>query len=378
MASKRDYYEVLGVDRNVADKDVAVAYRKLAIKYHPDKNPGDEDAIRKFKECAEAFEVLSDREKRARYDRYGHAGVDGPGGGGGAHFTDVNDIFEAFGDVFGEGMFGDLFGGGGRGRRGTRGRKGSDIKCEVTLDLAEAARGTSKELSFERQERCDDCNGSGAMAGSKPEQCSYCGGKGQVIQSSGIFRVQTTCPACQGGGQIIKDPCPTCRGSGMTKRRVKRDVNIPAGVDSQTRLRLAGEGNPSPNGGPAGDCYCFITVREHPLFQREGQHLICQMPITYAQATLGATVDVPTLDGREELDIPPGTQPGEVFKLRGRGLPDPRYSGKGDLLVQVQLEVPKHLTERQEALLRELAEEEKTNVSAHQKSFFEKLKEHFF
>lgn len=374
MAGKRDYYEVLGVAHSATDKEIAAAYRKLAIQYHPDKNPGDDEAVQKFKEAAEAFEVLSDSDKRGRYDRYGHAGVDGPSGG--AHFTDVNDIFEAFGDIFGEGVFGDLFGGG-RGRRGRRTRRGGDVRADVTLDLLEAARGATKKVRFERLEACGDCRGSGARPGSKPESCRYCGGRGQVVQTTGIFRVQTTCPACQGAGSLIKDPCPSCRGEGQVRHRVEREVRIPAGVDSDTRLRLGGEGNHSPEGGSPGDCYCFIKVKQHPLFHREGQHLVCQLPITYSQAALGAEVEVPTLDGRENLSIPPGTQPGEVFRLRGRGMPDPRQRGRGDLLVQIQLEVPKTLTERQESLLRELADEERANVSPHRKSFFEKLKDYF-
>jgi molecular chaperone DnaJ len=372
MAAKRDYYEVLGVVRTASDKEIANAYRKLAIQYHPDKNPGDEEAVARFKECAEAFEVLSDSDKRARYDRYGHAGVEGPGGG--PHFSDVNDVFEAFGDIFGEGLFGEIFGGG---RRGRRTRRGGDVRSDVSLDLLEAARGATKKVRFERLERCDECRGSGAKPGSKPETCRYCGGQGQVIQTTGIFRVQTTCPACRGAGSTIKDPCPACRGEGQMRRRVEREVRIPPGVDNDTRLRLGGEGNQSAEGGTPGDCYCFISVKEHTLFHREGQHLVCQIPLTYSQAALGAKIDVPTLDGREELTIPAGTQPGDVFRLRGRGMPDARQRGMGDLLVQVSLEVPKTLTPRQEELLRELAEEEQANVSAHRKSFFEKLKDYF-
>ncbi|MEX2121136.1 MAG: molecular chaperone DnaJ [Pirellulales bacterium] len=373
--AKRDYYEVLGVGRDASEKEIATAYRKLAIQFHPDKNPGDDEAVQRFKEAAEAFEVLSDGDKRARYDRFGHAGVDGPGGGA-PHFTDVNDIFQAFGDIFGDAMFGDLFGGR-QGRRGRRQHRGADVRCDVTLDLHEAARGATKKLRFERHQRCGQCDGSGARRGSSPEACRYCGGVGQVIQSSGMFRIQTTCPSCRGAGSVIKEPCPECRGEGMVRGRVEREVRIPAGVDSDTRLRLSGEGNPSPDGGPPGDCYCFITVREHPLFEREGQHLICRLPLSYSQAALGATIEVPTLDGREPLEIPAGTQPGEVFKLRGRGMPDPRARGRGDLLVQVNVDIPKNLTSRQEELLRELAEEERVNVSPHRKSFFEKLRDYF-
>jgi molecular chaperone DnaJ len=376
MAAKRDYYEVLSVTRTASDGEIAAAYRKMAIQYHPDKNPGDDDAVKRFKECAEAYEVLSDGDKRARYDRYGHAGVDGPGGGA-PHFSDVNDIFQAFGDIFGDSVFGDLFGGGRRGGGGRRVQRGNDVRCDLSLDLLETARGCTKQVQYKRHQRCTDCQGSGAKPGSKPEKCRYCGGQGQVIQSTGIFRVQTTCPACRGAGTTIKDPCDACHGEGVVLQSVSREVSIPAGVDNQTRLRMAGEGDPSPNGGPPGDCYCFITVREHPLFVRDGQNLICRLPITYSQAALGAVVEVPTLAGREELRIAAGTQPGDVFKLRGRGMPDPRGRGTGDLLVQVELEIPKKLTERQEQLLRELAAEEHANVSPQRKTFFEKLKEYF-
>jgi molecular chaperone DnaJ len=369
MAAKRCYYEVLSVSRTATEKEIADAYRKLAIKYHPGKNPGDEDAVAKFKEAAEAFEILNDKDKRARYDRYGHAGVDG----GQPHFQDVNDVFAAFGDIFGEGLFGDIFGN----RRGGRARRGADVKCQVTLDLLEAARGVTKTITYQRHEACEECSGSGAKPGTQPETCRYCGGSGQVVQASGIFRVQTTCPSCRGAGRVVRDPCSKCYGDGRVARKVKREVAIPAGVDEGTRLRLQGEGEASPGGGPAGDCYCFIHIKEHSLFQREGQHLICQVPITYAQAALGAKIEVPTLDGREELSIPAGTQPGEIFRLRGRGMPTPGRRGNGDLVVQVSLEVPKTLTARQEELLRELAEVEHANVSAHRKSFFEKLKDYF-
>jgi molecular chaperone DnaJ len=374
MSAKRDYYEVLGITRQASPKEVAEAYRKLAIKFHPDKNPGDEEAISRFKEAAEAFEVLHDGDKRVRYDRYGHAGVEA---GGVAHqFTDINEIFESFGDIFGDGLFGDLLGGGRRGGR-RRAHKGADVGCEVRLDLLEAAKGVSRTVEFERHEKCPECEGSGARAGSRPATCSYCGGRGQVVQSTGIFRVQTTCPSCHGAGHVVKDPCAKCRGAGYVSRRVKRDVIIPAGVDHQMRVRLTGEGEPSPNGGPAGDCYCVILIDEHPLFHRDGQDLIVRLPISYSQAALGATVEVPTLEGRGPLDVPRGTQSGDVFRLRGKGMPDPRRRGKGDLLVEVQVEVPKTLNARQEELLRQLAAEEHTHVSPQRKKFFEKLKKYF-
>ncbi len=369
MASKRDYYEVLGVGRNATHREIADSYRKLALKYHPDRNPHNPDASEHFKEAAQAYEVLADDEKRARYDRYGHAGVEG-----GVHqFTDVNDIFQAFGDIFGSGMFGDLFGG----RQSRRPRKGDDVACQLTIDLFEAARGCTKTIEFDRHEACTMCKGTGARPGSQPELCKYCSGRGQVMQASGIFRVQTTCPACHGSGQLIKDPCTECNGAAYILKRVFREVKVPAGIDHRMRIRLAGEGEPSPNGGPPGDCYCVVQVKPHPLFEREGHDLICHVPISYAQAALGATIEVPTLEGTEELTVPAGTQAGELFKLRRRGMPDPRGRGKGDLIVVVNIEVPKTLTARQENLLRDLATEEKTNVSPHRKSFLEKLKEYF-
>lgn len=376
MANKRDYYEILGVAREASDKDIAAAYRKLAVKYHPDKNPGDEDAIKLFKECAEAFEVLSDDDKRGRYDRYGHSGVDGVQGGGAPHFNDINDIFAAFGNMFGDSVFGDLFN---RGRRGQRNQvqRGADVRTDVSLDLLEAARGCRKTLTIRRHIRCEGCEGSGAKLGTKPEKCRYCNGAGQVIQASGIFRVQTTCPGCGGRGAMIKTPCPGCAGEGKVFERVEREVSIPAGVDEGTRLRLAGEGEASPNGGPPGDCYCFIQVREHPLFRREGQNLICALPLSYSQAALGAQVQVPTLEGAEEVAIERGVQHGDLLRLRGRGVPDPHGRGVGDLLLHVAIEIPKQLTPRQEELLRELAAEEHANVSPQRKSFFDKLKAYF-
>ena len=366
--SKRDYYEVLGVDRSASDKRLADAYRKLAVKFHPDKNPGDEEAVVRFKEAAEAFEVLSDREKRQRYDRYGHAGVEG-----GGHFTDVNDIFSAFGDIFGDSVFGDLFGG----RRGRRVNKGADVRCSITIDLLEAARGANKTIAFERHEVCQDCSGSGAKAGTSRQSCNYCGGRGQVVQSSGIFRVQTTCPSCQGAGSFVKDPCAGCRGAGYVLTNVEREVAIPGGIDDRMRIRLASEGEPSPNGGPRGDCYCVVSVKEHPLFQREGQHLIIRVPITYSQAVLGASIEVPTLDRPHTLKVPPGTASGEVFRVRGKGIAHPRTQDKGDLLVQVAIDVPKKTNDKQRELLRELAEVENANVTPHRKSFFEKVREYF-
>lgn len=369
MATKRDYYEVLSVERTASDKEIVTAYRSLAIKYHPDSNPEDEEATERFKEAAEAYEVLSDAEKRGRYDQYGHAGVDGAG-----HFNSTDDIFDAFSDLFGG--FGNLFGGGGgRGRR--RQRRGADVRCDVTLTLEEAAKGVKKTVDFKRSKKCDSCSGTGSQPGSHLEGCRRCGGHGQVAQSMGFVRVQTTCPSCQGTGTVIANPCDSCRGNGFVADRTTLDVAIPAGVDDGMRLRVSGEGEPSPEGGPPGDCYCFIKVRQHKFFEREGSDLILRLPISYTQAVLGATIEVPTLEGRHMLDIPKGTQSGDVFRQHGLGLADPTGGRQGDMLIQTYIETPKKLTDKQEELLRQLAELEHVDVSPHRKSFLEKIRDYF-
>ncbi|MEN1679890.1 MAG: molecular chaperone DnaJ [Planctomycetota bacterium] len=369
MPAQRDYYEVLGVERSASESEIAQAYRKLAILHHPDKNPGDEGAVEMFKQAAEAFEVLNDPEKRARYDQYGHAGVNGNGHAG-SGFGDVEDIFSAFGDIFG-----DLFGGGGR--RGRGARAGRDVRCDVTLTLHEAAEGATKTVEFQRHELCEDCDGSGAAPGSVREACGYCGGHGRVIQAAGIVRMQTTCPACHGEGSTVSKPCRSCRGSGRRLKKVVTEVQIPPGVDDGMRVRITGEGEASPDGGPRGDCYCFISILPHPLFEREGQHLVCRVPITYSQAALGCELEVPTLAGRGSVELQPGTQSGDVFRVTGGGMPDPRRRGLGDLLVQVTIEVPKKLAKEEEKLLRQLAELEHKHVAPERKSFFDKIKEYF-
>lgn len=369
--AKRDYYEVLGVERTVSTAELSRAYRKLAIQYHPDSNPDDDEAIAKFKEAAEAYEVLNDEQKRARYDQYGHAGVDGNAGG----FQEVGDIFEAFGDIFGGSIFEDFFGGGRS--RGRRVRKGADIRCDVVLDLEEAATGTKKQVALTRHEPCGTCEGSGAEPGSEPQVCGRCGGRGQVVQATGILRVQTSCPQCRGNGKIITSPCHECDGSGAVPRSVSLEVTIPAGVDDGMRVRLAGEGQVSPDGGPPGDAYCFIQVRPHSIFRREGSDLALQVPLSYSQAVLGTSLDIPTLGGKREIEIPGGTQSGEVFELRGLGMPDPRNGVRGDLLVQTFVEIPKRVDAKQEELLRQLAELEEQDVTPHRKSFFERVFDYF-
>jgi molecular chaperone DnaJ len=370
MASKRDYYEVLGVARDATVKQITEAYRKLALANHPDRNPGDAQAETRFKEAAEAFEVLGDEEKRHRYDRYGHQGLSGTGF---HEFTDVNDIFDAFGDIFGGGLFGDLFGG--RRRRGPA--RGNDLRCDLEIDLFDAARGATHNLEFQRHEFCGDCGGSGAKSGTKPETCRYCGGRGQVIQSQGFFRVQSTCPSCQGAGSKITQPCGKCRGTGRVAATRRIDVRIPPGVDTGMRLCLRGEGEVGQPGGPRGDLYCYVHVADHPLFERQGSTILCRVPITFPQAALGGEIEVPTLDGREHLTIAAGTQTGERIRLRGKGMPNPRGGGRGDQFVEVFVETPHELTKRQEELLRELAELDQQNVSPHRKTFFEKLREYF-
>lgn len=372
MSQKRDYYEILGVERGASKGEIDRAYRKLAIKYHPDSSKA-EDAVERFKEASEAYEVLSDADKRARYDRYGHSGVEGAS----SQFNDVEDIFEAFGEMFGGGMFGDLFGGRGGGQRRRRSRRGADIRCNVTLTLDEAAKGVSKDISFRRHVACKTCEGSGAAPGSQPETCGTCGGRGQVVQSAGILRVQTACPHCGGAGQQISQPCSDCQGSGLQTEKAELTVEIPAGVDDGMRVRVQGEGEASPDGGPPGDCYCFITVKEHELFKRDGSSLILQLPISYSQAALGAEIEVPTLDGPETLRVDPGTQNGEVFTISGKGIVDPRGGRPGDLLVQVFIEVPKKVSGEQEELLRKLAELDSESVLPHRKTFLEKVADLF-
>ena len=367
MADKRDYYEVLGIERNASTSEIASAYRKLAVRFHPDSNPGDDEAVARFKEAAEAYEVLSDEGKRARYDQYGHSGVDG------SSFQSTDDIFEAFGDLFGGGLFGDLFSRGG----GQRARRGNDVRADVRLSLEEAAKGVDRTISFSRHEVCGTCTGSGSKPGSQPQRCVRCGGQGRVVQSAGILRMQTTCNQCGGTGKVIVDPCEDCRGAGAVKKKVSLEVHIPAGVDDGMRVRLQGEGEPSRSNGPRGDCYCFISVSKHRLFHRDGPNLVLQMPISFSQAALGATIEVPTLDGPVDLKVPVGTQSGEVFRKRGLGMPDTQGGRSGDLLIQTYIETPKKLTKRQEELLRELAELDHKHVSPERKSFFDKVRDYF-
>lgn len=376
MPTQRDYYEILGVSRDASADDIKKAYKKLALKYHPDRNKDNPEAIDKFKEAAEAYDILSNEEKKARYDRFGHAGVQGGPGGGGAGFGDINDIFDVFGDLFeGFGLGGGRRRGGGGG--GPRVTQGDSLKTRVTIDLLEAARGCSRTIEIHRHELCGKCSGSGAKAGTKPVKCDYCGGRGQIVQSQGFFRMQTVCPVCRGDGQVVKEKCSDCRGQGRIAEPVKIDVRVPAGVDTGNTLRVGGEGEPGLNGGPRGDLYVEVQVREHPLFQREGNNLICDVPLTYTQAVLGADIEVPCLEGKRQHHVYPGTQPGEIIRIRGAGMPDVRSTARGDLLLRVILEVPKKVNGEQEELLRKLAVLEHANVSQHRSSFIDRLKEWF-
>lgn len=345
--SKRDYYDVLGVERGADEKEIKKAYRRMAMKFHPDRNPGDAESEAKFKELSEAYEVLADPQKKAAYDQFGHAGVDGQsgfGGGGGAGAGSFSDIF---GDVFG-----DIFGGGG-GRRSSV-QRGSDLKYNLELTLEEAARGTEKTLKVPTLVNCDTCGGSGAKKGTQPTTCSTCNGIGQVRMQQGFFAVQQTCPSCSGTGHIIQDPCSSCYGRGVKEETKTLNVKIPAGVDTGDRIRLSGEGEAGRNGGPAGDLYVEAHVKKHAIFEREGTNLLCEVPIGFAEAALGGELEVPTLEGRVKLKIPAETQTGRLFRLRGKGIQSVRGGVTGDLLCRVVVETPVNLTQRQKELLEEL------------------------
>ncbi len=356
MSTKRDYYEILGVSRNATDDELKSSYRKLALKYHPDRNHGDADAEEKFKEAAEAYEVLRDPQKRALYDQYGHAGLEGTGFSG---FGGFEDIFSSFGDIFE-----DFFGFGNRRRSRSRVQRGADLRYDLTLSFLEAAFGTETKINVEKMETCPECNGSRCEPGTSPEVCRQCGGAGQVSRTQGFFTVRTTCPLCRGMGQSIAHPCSNCRGSGQVRVSKKVSVKIPAGVDNGSRLRLTGEGESGPQGGPPGDLYVFIYVEPHEFFQRHDTDIICKIPISFVQAALGDTISVPTLNGNKQLSIPKGTQPGDVFHLRGEGIPSLRTGKRGDAIIQVDVRTPTHLTKKQEALLKEFAALESGKLSS--------------
>ncbi|WP_164561934.1 molecular chaperone DnaJ [Nitratidesulfovibrio vulgaris] len=350
--SQRDYYEVLGVARDASEDDIKRAYRKLALQYHPDRNPDDPEAEQKFKEAAEAYDVLRDGEKRARYDRFGHAGV-GNGGGFGQGFSSNEDIFAHFSDIFGD-LFGFAGAAGGR-SRGPRPQAGSDLRYNLTISFRQAAKGDEVTLRLPKSVPCDECGGSGAAPGTRPETCRHCGGAGQIRQSQGFFQIAMPCPVCRGEGTVITSPCPKCKGSGQTQQVKELSVRIPAGVDTGNRLRLRGEGEPGIHGGPAGDLYVVISVEDDKTFRRQGQDLVVTREISFVQASLGDRIDVPTLDDDITLDIPAGTQSGEVFRLVDKGLPYLGHGHTGDLLVEIRVVTPTRLTKKQEELLREFA-----------------------
>ncbi|MCW8855602.1 MAG: molecular chaperone DnaJ [Gammaproteobacteria bacterium] len=370
--SKRDYYEVLGVSRDVNEADLKKAYRRMAMKFHPDKNQDNPQAEEKFKEAKEAYDILSDAQKRAAYDQYGHAGVDasaaGAGGfGGGSNFSDI------FGDVFG-----DIFGGGGQGRN--RAYRGSDLRYNMELSLEDAVFGTSVKIKIPTLVGCKTCDGSGAKKGSQPTTCNTCGGTGQVRIQQGFFSVQQTCPHCHGQGKVIKDPCGTCHGQGRVEERKTLSVKVPAGVDNGDRIRLSGEGEAGENGGPPGDLYVHMHVKPHQIFERDGSNLLCQVPISVATAALGGELEVPTLNGRIKLKIPSETQTGKLFRIKGKGVNPVRGGATGDLICKVVVETPVKLTSRQKELLRELDESMGNDTNNHNpqsKSWMDGVKKFF-
>lgn len=374
MATKKDYYEVLGVNRDASEEDIKKAYRKLAMKYHPDRNPDNPKAEEQFKEAKEAYEMLSDDQKRAAYDQYGHAGVDpSMGAGAGAGFG-------GFGDAFGD-IFGDIFGGG-RGGQRSNVYRGADLRYNMEITLEDAARGTETNIRIPVQASCESCHGTGAKSGKSPVTCTTCNGHGQVRMQQGFFSVQQTCPKCHGTGKIIKDEdqCGTCHGAGRVKQNKTLSVKIPAGVDEGDRIRLSGEGEAGVNGGPTGDLYVVIHIKPHAIFQREGGNLHCEMPISFTTAALGGEIEVPTLGGSAKMKIPAETQTGGVFRLRGKGIKPLRSSEHGDLMVHVVVETPVKLTEHQKKLLKEFDASTQADAGKHSpknKSWVDKAKDFF-
>ncbi len=368
-----DCYRILEVGRNASQEDIKKAYRKMALKYHPDRNAGNKDAEREFKKAAEAYEILGDPEKRKRYDTYGRAGMKGFE----THFTSFDDIFEHFSDVFGGGtIFEEFFGT--RTRTRTARRRGASLRIDVDVDLREVSTGVEKTIALNRREPCGHCSGTGVKPGTSPKVCSQCGGRGEVQQSQGFFVLRTTCGKCGGQGKVIEHPCQMCRGSGRVAKRHHIKVRVPPGVEDGMRLRVAGQGEPGENGAPSGDLYCDVHVKPHPIFQRQGSDVVCELPLSFTQAALGTEVDVPTLSGTiTKVKVPRGTQHGDTISVRGEGIPSMAGWGKGSLLVRIVVETPVGLTERQEELLREFAGMENKNLSPRRKSFLRKVQEYF-
>ncbi len=373
--SKRDYYKVLDVPKTATEAEIKKAYRRLAMKYHPDRNPNDKDAEERFKEAKEACEVLTDAQKRAAYDQYGHAGVEAAGRGGRSGFAGG----DAFSDIFGD-VFGDIFGAARRGDARTQQFRGADLRLELELDLDQAVFGYTAEVEVPKLAECETCHGTGAAKGSTASACDTCGGSGQIRISQGFFQLQQTCPRCRGNGTIIKNPCDTCLGQGRVRRTRKLSVKVPAGVDTGDRIRLSGEGEAGRNGGPPGDLYVEMSVREHPIFERDGEHLSCEVPISFATAALGGTVEVPTLEGDVTLKVPSETQSGRVFRLRDKGVKPVRGGARGDLFCRVVVETPVHLSAEQRELIRKLDDTLKQDSTRHaprEQGFFEGVKRFF-
>lgn len=376
--AKKDYYQVLGVPRDASAEDIKKAYRQLALKHHPDRNPGSKEAEERFKEAAEAYSILADTEKRSVYDRFGHDGLRGEGFQGFSGFD--SSVFEDFEDILGNFFgfsFGDIFGGRERGRAGVRRSRGRDLALEVEIDLEEAAVGVETEIKLNRAEICPACRGSKRKPGTQPTSCPTCGGRGQVRYQQGFFTMARTCPRCQGGGEINPSPCESCQGKGRIKEKRALKVRIPAGVADGSRLRLIGEGEAGDEGMPAGDLYVVTRVRKHPFFEREGNDLACEITVSFTQAALGARVEIPTLEGSEILKVPAGTQPGEIIRLKGKGVQDVAGRRKGDLFIKVIVRTPENLSKEQKALLAKLAEVRGEDIESVDKSVIHRLKNIF-
>ncbi|HZU34142.1 MAG TPA: molecular chaperone DnaJ [Candidatus Angelobacter sp.] len=374
--AKRDYYEILSVSRTATEQEIKSSYRKLAMQYHPDRNPGNAEAEEKFKECTEAYSVLMDSEKRARYDQYGHAAVNGGGGFGGFDPSNMADFSDIFGDIFSDFFGVNVGGGGGRGR--TRAQRGGDARADVTLTFEEAAFGKKTEVKVRRYENCDACKGSGSAGGKAPSVCSTCGGRGQVRYQQAMFSIARTCPSCQGTGRVVSDPCSKCKGETRVMKERTEEINIPAGIEDGLGIRYQGKGDSGPNGGPSGDLIIVIHVEPHPFFEREGKDLHCSVPISFSQAAMGTEIVIPTLGGGEhKMKVPEGTQSGTTFRIRGKGVQAMQSSGKGDMFVQVRVETPHKLTKRQRELLTELGETFNIENKPERRSLFEKVKDIF-
>ena len=372
---KMDYYEVLQVERTATDTELKAAYRKLAMQYHPDRNPNNPDAEEKFKACSEAYQVLSDPDKRAAYDRFGHAGV-GAAGAAGNPFAGGPFAQGDIGDIFGD-LFGEMFNMGTRSGRASRAQRGRDIKFDLRLEFEEAVFGIEREINIRRAEACSDCSGTGSEGGRQPETCQQCGGRGQIRTQQGFFSVARTCPVCSGTGSIVRNPCKTCRGDGRVAREHKILVKVPAGVENETRIRYGGEGDAGKWGGPSGDLYVVLEVRAHKFFERDGDDLHCVMPISFPQAALGTELEIETLHGPETLKVPEGTQSGKEFRLRGKGVPHLNAHGRGDLIVEVRVQTPAKLTKQQKELMRQLNESMKVDNVPQSRGIFDKVKEMF-